>query len=238
MDRIASPVKPAANAVSRSLNGSVGARGVNRREDVQLIQRLLNQAGAGLKEDGNCGPTTVAAIEDYQCNWTARPDGLVSVGGITWQNLLQGRLKIKRQGYIQLPQAASNNYYPYSTSDRQFATPATVQTLLSVAAQFAKEFPGLKIGIGDMSFVHGTPMSPHKTHRNGRNADIRPIRTDGKALPVKISDLVYSRERTKRLVEILRANQNVASILFNDTAIPGVKSWVGHDNHLHVSTRS
>ncbi len=80
-------------------------------------------------------------------------------------------------------------------------------------------------------------MTPHKTHRNGRNADIRPVRKDGKRLGVFISDPEYIRERTKALVEIISADVHFKSILFNDVAIPGVKHCEGHDNHMHVSRK-
>jgi hypothetical protein len=100
-----------------------------------------------------------------------------------------------------------------------------------------KQFPNAPVGIGDMSFANGAPMSPHKTHRNGRNADIRPIRTDGKQMPVSITDVEYSRDRTKALVSLFRADINLKSILFNDAHVAGVTHWEGHDNHLHVSMK-
>ena len=220
-----------------TISSSVGRKGVNRRDDALTVQKLLNASGAGIKEDGSCGRGTISAIEEYQRNWTKHPDGLVEAGGATWKHLLEGKLKIKRQGYTMLPQISGNGYYPYSTMDRQFGTSATISTLVQVAKQFAQKYPNLQIGIGDMSFANGAAMSPHKTHRNGRNADIRPLRTDGKMLPVQISDAVYSREFTKTLVELLRAQSNLSSILFNDASIPGVTHWEGHDNHLHVSMK-
>jgi penicillin-insensitive murein DD-endopeptidase len=222
---------------SLTTSSSVGRRGVNRTDDVLAVQKLLNTSGAGIKEDGSCGRATISAIEEYQRNWTKHPDGLVDVGGRTWKHLLEGKLKIRRQGYTILPQVSGNGYYPYSTMDRQFGTGATISTLVQVAKQFAQKYPNLQIGIGDMSFANGAAMSPHKTHRNGRNADIRPLRTDGKMKPVDIMDAAYSRENTRTLVEILRAQANLSSILFNDSSIPGVTHWEGHDNHLHVSMK-
>jgi peptidoglycan hydrolase-like protein with peptidoglycan-binding domain len=114
---------------------------------------------------------------------------------------------------------------------------AKLKTLVEVCQKFMKKFPDLTVGIGDMSFSNGAAMSPHKTHRNGRNADIRPLRTDGKQRPVTITDAEYSRERTKALVELFRSETNFKSILFNDAQIAGVTSWEGHDNHLHVSMK-
>jgi hypothetical protein len=217
------------------LTASVGRQGQNHPGDVLSVQQLLNIAGAAIKEDSNCGRSTISAIEDYQRNWTGHPDGRVDPHGTTWIKLSERKLKVKRHGYLLLPQVSGNGYYRYSTTDRQYGSEATVTTLVNVSKTFMQTFPGVEVGIGDMSFANGAPMSPHKTHRNGRNADIRPIRADGKQKPVFIWEPDYSRERTKTLVELLRAETNVRSILFNDAAIAGVTHWEGHDNHLHVS---
>jgi Putative peptidoglycan binding domain/Penicillin-insensitive murein endopeptidase len=222
---------------NNSISASVGRRGVNRETDVRTVQKLLNVVGAGIKEDGDCGRATVNAIEDYQRNWTRNPDGRIDPTGQTWKRLLEGRPRVKRDGYVILPQVCGSGYYSYSSSGSQFGTPATVQALVRVCRKFAKKYPNLEVGIGDMSFADGAKMPPHKTHRNGRNADIRPLRIDARRTWTAISEPTYSREHTKGLVELLRADPNVTSILFNDSAIAGVTYWKGHDNHLHVSMK-
>jgi hypothetical protein len=220
-----------------TMSSSVGRHGTNRRADVKTVQALLNKAGAGIKEDGDCGRATISAIEDYQRNWTKHPDGRVDVGGGTWKSLLEGKLKIKREGYSMLPQACGHGYYSYSPMTQQFGTSATVVAIVRVCQKFMKIYPDLQVGIGDMSFANGVEMKPHKTHRNGRNIDIRPFRADGRMLPIAIGDAQYSRERTKTLVDLIRVDPNFKSVLFNDSAIGGVTYWEGHDNHLHVSMK-
>ena len=202
-----------------------------------MVQSLLNKAGAGIKEDGACGRATISAIDEYQHNWTSFPDRRVDPDGLTWKHLVEGTLKIKRGGYTLLPQVSGNGYYPYSSMDRQYGTPATVAALVRICQAFARKYPDFQVGIGDMSFLDGREMKPHKTHRNGRNADIRPLRADGKMLPVTYTEAHYSRERTRALVEIIRADSNFHSVLFNDSAIPGVQHWEGHDNHLHITMK-
>ena len=224
-------------ASSITISGSVGRHGTNRQVDVKTVQKLLNQAGAGIKEDGDCGRATMSAIEEYQRNWTKHPDGRVDMGGATWKRLVEAKLKITRQGYSLLPQACGRGYYSYSSMTQQYGTSATVAAVVRIAQKFIKTYPDLQIGIGDMSFANGAEMKPHKTHRNGRNIDIRPLRKDGRMLPVSISDAQYSRDRTRTLVEIIRADPNFKSVLFNDSAIGGVTYWDGHDNHLHVSMK-
>jgi hypothetical protein len=90
------------------------------------------------------------------------------------------------------------------------------------------------LGIGDMSFADGHHMDPHRSHIDGRSADMRPVRKDREPLPVTIFDPQYDREQTERLVNLFGSNPNVQTILFNDTSIAGVHQWVGHHNHLHI----
>jgi len=227
----------ASPALGTGISGSVGRHASNRDADVRIVQFLLNKASAGIKEDGHCGRATISAIEEYQHNWTKHPDGRVDPGGSTLKHLVEGNLKIRRQSYSLLPQACGNGYYPYSSMDRQYGTSASIAALIRICQRFVTKYPDLQVGIGDMSLANGAEMKPHKTHRNGRNADIRPLRKDGKMLPVTISDAQYSRERTKALVEIIQADINFKSVLFNDSAIAGVTHWEGHDNHLHVTMK-
>ena len=137
-----------------------------------------------------------------------------------------------------LPQQSGFGYYPYSPLHRQYATQKTVQTIVEVARSFRFNEPGVVLlGVGDISFAKGGLMHPHHTHQHGTNADLRPLRSDGKPIPVTIHDPSYSRARTAILVASLLAHHNVKRILFNDSSIRGVHPFAGHDNHLHVEMR-
>jgi hypothetical protein len=228
----------AATNASRKIMASVGRNAINRTSDVRVVQELLNAAGAGINHDGQCGRATISAIEEYQRNWTTLPDGRVDPVGVTWKHLSERRFKVMRAGYALLPQMSGNGYYSYSPVTSQYGTAATISSLVRCCRRFAEQNPDVPVGIGDMSLANGAEMKPHKTHRNGRNADIRPLRKDGKMLPVTIGDPQYSRERTAALVKILRADPNLKSILFNDSGIVGVTHFAGHDNHLHVSMKA
>jgi peptidoglycan hydrolase-like protein with peptidoglycan-binding domain len=73
-----------------SISASVGRGGANLREDVRLVQQLLNRHPRGaqppLGEDGLIGSRTLAAIEAFQRDVVgmARPDGRVDPGGRTF----------------------------------------------------------------------------------------------------------------------------------------------------------
>lgn len=71
-----------------TITASVGKKGINRKADVETVQRLLNQRGIdSLKVDGACGPRTMAAIVKFQKGFMHHPDGLIEVNGTTWKKL-------------------------------------------------------------------------------------------------------------------------------------------------------
>jgi hypothetical protein len=87
---------------ARSIKLAVGRSGVNVRDDVKIIQQLLNQAIATnkklanahlekLKVDGVCGARTNEAIEKFQqlvLGWSGRAvDGTVQPNRQTWKAL-------------------------------------------------------------------------------------------------------------------------------------------------------
>lgn len=135
---------------------------------------------------------------------------------------------------VQLPQCCGNGYYSYETADRQFGTEATIQTLLEIGETFRLNMPETSMGIGDISFAEGGKMSPHHSHQDGTNVDVRPCRLDKAQHRVSIHDKQYDRVTTQLLVDSFLAHKNVRRILFNDAKIKGVHPWAGHDNHLHV----
>ena len=78
---------------SKRLSDGVGRRQPNRREDVIIVQHMLNDAlvpSPQLVCDGRCGPRTAAAIESFQRSiGFAAPDGWIAPDGKTYQSLLR-----------------------------------------------------------------------------------------------------------------------------------------------------
>ena len=222
----------------------------NKGLDVKQLQGLLNQKVPVLKlprsrkliEDGDFGNNTDAAVRTFQQQSRLTVDGIV--GSKTWTALgvqYVGAPAAPGPGsssFIQLPQQSGFGYYSYATPAEQYGTAAAIKTLQDVARTFRLNLPNLQIGIGHISLAQGGNFPPHKSHQRGTDIDIRPLRTDGQHQPVRISDTAYSRDNTRLLVEALLAHQNVKKILFNDSQISGVTSYPGHDNHLHVSTKT
>ncbi|CAI3940918.1 Chitinase [Commensalibacter communis] len=72
----------------KNINQTVGLGGVNDPQDVSVIQALLQQQGAkNLKIDGIYGPNTLKAIKEFQKQFLTHPDGIVSPGKKTLEQL-------------------------------------------------------------------------------------------------------------------------------------------------------
>jgi hypothetical protein len=74
---------------TQGISASVGSDGVNRHEDVALVQSVLVARGytAIGRASGICSDSTVAAIRAFQSGFLRHPDGLVDPGGTTWRHL-------------------------------------------------------------------------------------------------------------------------------------------------------
>ncbi|CAI3937672.1 peptidoglycan-binding protein [Commensalibacter communis] len=72
----------------KNINQTVGLGGVNDPQDVSTVQALLQQQGAkNLKIDGIYGPNTLKAIKEFQKQFLTQPDGIVSPGKKTLEQL-------------------------------------------------------------------------------------------------------------------------------------------------------
>ena len=140
--------------------------------------------------------------------------------------------------FLQLPQKpAGGGYYTYGTPGGgagQYGVPDAISLIQNVA----KSWNGTPFGVGNISLANGGKFKPHKSHRNGANIDIRPMRADGAQVPADWRKPGYDRAATRRLIDAFRASGQVQSILFNDPAIKGVAPYPKHDDHFHVNVRS
>lgn len=73
-----------------ALSGSVGYNGMNLKQDVMRVQRLLRTAGLDPgRDDGICGNETITAIRDFQRRCRTEADGLIETEGPTWRKLAE-----------------------------------------------------------------------------------------------------------------------------------------------------
>lgn len=79
------------SSIGNSISASVGKGGVNKKADVKVVQKLLNDKNnAGLTVDGLIGPATIGAIKNFQQNTFGWADGRIDVGGKSWSALSEG----------------------------------------------------------------------------------------------------------------------------------------------------
>ncbi|NLE86441.1 MAG: hypothetical protein GX607_08590 [Myxococcales bacterium] len=72
-----------------------------------------------------------------------------------------------------------------SSEKRSYAHPALVLMLQRSARDIGKMAPGAKMFVGDLSYEHGGPISGHRSHQSGRDADLAFYMKDknGKRVP-------------------------------------------------------
>jgi penicillin-insensitive murein DD-endopeptidase len=119
----------------------------------------------------------------------------------------------------------------------QFGRASTVQAVIQLGHVWGTANPTTPFSVGDMSRKGGGPFPPHASHKDGRDADLRPLTKNGVNQPTNISDANYSRERTTELVKVIRQLFSGVTIFFNDPKLIAAgltKHAAGHDNHLHV----
>src|SRR6516164_11406037 len=120
-----------------TISSSVGQGGVNKPEDVLIVQKLLNKHRlVKLAEDKKCGPSTIQAILAFQKSFLSNPDGRVDPGGTTWKRLTNTVGTTAVTTLVQLPQVCGAGYYSYEPATRQFGTAATIKALQEVAQTF------------------------------------------------------------------------------------------------------
>lgn len=146
--------------------------------------------------------------------------------------------------YFMLPQApADAGYYVYGKLDGkpslgafQYAHPALMTAILRVEREW-QAVDGRKFGVGDISLAGGPPNKDHKTHKSGLEVDVRPLRKDGRQLPVTWGDPAYDRDGTAQLIALFRACAPVILIYFNGPDIAFVTKMAKHDDHFHVQLK-
>jgi penicillin-insensitive murein DD-endopeptidase len=153
----------------------------------------------------------------------------------------------RETGVVQVPQDIPDEFRVHGNPGggvNQYGVPAASYVAGEASSRWTAE-GRTPFSIGDLSNAGVTPYKGHsKTGDHatkGTGMDIRPLRKDGKNLPVTFQDPAYDREATQALVDTFKATAGVDAIYFNDPQIKGVTADVLkpgqepiHHNHLHV----
>lgn len=141
------------------------------------------------------------------------------------------------RSYWMLPQnPEESGYYNYGTPGNgagQYCHPNLLNFLFAAEHKWVM-IDDRRFGVGNISLAGGLVFSPHHSHRNGLQVDVRALRKDGRAVPVKYTSSDYDREGTIRLVDCFFSTGMVKKIFFNDAKIPKTSPLPGHDDHLHI----
>ncbi len=92
---------------------------------------------------------------------------------------------------------------------------------------------------GDISHRNQLYFDGHESHTQGQCMDIRPFRRNGPSdRPMTVNDFAYDREQTKKFLQLAQSLGGTKMLLSDsklnrDTSL-NVKSWVGHENHMHI----
>ena len=87
-----------------------------------------------------------------------------------------------------------------------FATQVTHDLLIKIAGLWHDKHPDHPISIGQISHKGGGDFPPHKQHKFGVEADMRPLSKDGQDLHLTFSSPEYSRDITTEFVKFLGSN--------------------------------
>src|SRR5262245_47553395 len=90
------------------ITGSVGRDGVNRSQDVRLVQRLLNDARSAANDplinvSGTADSATQAAIEQYQRQRGLAVDGQIGPSSQTLRRLVHDFIRSLADGFVYPP---------------------------------------------------------------------------------------------------------------------------------------
>ena len=178
---------------------------------------------------------TTGALPVLTAGQTA-PTVLVSVAAVKLEYLFNCAAHVS---CWKVPNDSEANFYRYGTpgnGEGSYAQAGALAVIYDLDSRWGN-LDSRRVGIGNVSLEDDSVFPPHSSHRDGLQIDIRPIRLDGSEAPVNWRSSQYDRAATQQLVDILRSNQNVLNVYFNDPQIKGVSPLQGHNDHLHIEVR-
>ncbi len=233
------------------LQGSVGANGENKPDDVIAVKdRLVALGFDWLANTGTkVGPLTIHTIKLFQAIKNGlntvenvHNDGLIQVGKEThkwlqagnaphWKMMSRGS---KQKGYI-------NDEVGDTADNHDFGTDWLDDTLQGAAAKYKADFlsthPNAAVlTINDTSRPQGGNTPNHAGHETGMACDLRLPRKDGGAGGIVVNSSTYDRVATRAMLKALKSQPQFSRIFLNDPVLIAAglcQHLSGHDNHIH-----
>lgn len=152
------------------------------------------------------------------------------------------------------------------TARRSWGTQLTVDRLKELGARYQQQFPAADpVWIHDLSRRRGGRLKPHKSHRDGRDVDIRVVLNRKTKYYARATTRTIHRERMFFLVkalidtgdvEVIFLDRRLQRALYRHARKQGytdddlrhmfqypfgwgatIRHWKGHDDHIHVRFR-
>ncbi|HJR06840.1 MAG TPA: penicillin-insensitive murein endopeptidase [Pyrinomonadaceae bacterium] len=238
-------------AVFRELNDGVklGSRG----NVVRGLQDRLVEVGAMTVAEVASGPgifgsKTDAALKTFQRNHGMEATGVLT--DQTYQALLLAAHdavpKTDLQDSTSVETVLPESGIGFVTFNRepggrdQVGRASTIRAIQHLGELWHERHPTIPLAVGDISRRGGGPFPPHASHKDGRDADFRPLTNNGRNEPTNIDAANFSHALTRELILLIREAVNPEVIFFNDplTIQEGLtRRAQGHHNHLHVRFR-
>jgi len=222
--------------------GSPRGREVRELQEKLVLLGLLTQAqmNTGI---GIFGPRTERAIERFQHDQDLDPTGVADAE--TLARLAKAVEELAPEERVD-PDAITalvvsepdEGYVIYGPPHKKYTRIGVLRQLQKLAKDWQEDHPDHLVQVGNISKLNGGPLSPHRSHRQGRDVDFRPFRADGRLQGVTIHESAYDARLTAAFVDLLRKQVPGVKILFNDPALARANKTIafpGHDNHLHVT---
>jgi peptidoglycan hydrolase-like protein with peptidoglycan-binding domain len=226
--------------------GSLGnvVRGLQDRL-IEIGAMTVSEVASG---PGRFGPKTDAALKFFQ-----RSHGIDASGVLTdetYQALMlaapAAQPKLDLQDSTSVETVLPESGVGFVTFNRepggrdQVGRASTIRSIQHLGELWHDRHPTIPLAIGDISRRGGGPFPPHASHKDGRDADIRPLTNNGRNEPTNIDAANFSHALTRELILLIRESFNPEVIFFNDplTIKEGLtKHAQGHHNHLHIRFR-
>jgi penicillin-insensitive murein endopeptidase len=94
------------------------------------------------------------------------------------------------EGRLEVPFALATGDELVSVRQHRYGTREMVELLHRAARAVAREHPGARLAVGDISSATGGPLSPHQSHQAGRDVDVGFYVTDQQGRPLPQSAFV------------------------------------------------
>lgn len=191
---------------------------------IRAASSVRASAHSGGSEPPHRAPRLVASARSFGRAHVLMPNVRLPRGPRGWSEVLR-----------------TNDLCPITAAWRRWGLVGTVRELVRAAWLFHGTGNG-RLALADVSRRGGGYFPPHLSHRMGLDADIRPVRRDGRQCIRRTTwrSRTYDRKGTRELIRAIRAaaHGHLRLIFFDDPILirAGLtRYWPGHDNHLHVS---